>query len=109
VPEIIKLTSKAQKQAKELLDKEKAPKDGLRIAVIGGGCSGLRYQLGFDEPKETDTTHEYENGLVVFIDDKSALYLVGSELEFHDDINRCGFEVTNPNATTRCGCGESFS
>ncbi len=107
--EIIKLTPNAQEQARVLLSKEKEPKDGLRVAVIGGGCSGLRYQLGWDNAVETDAVHEYGNGLKVLLDEKSALYLLGSELEYYNDINRNGFEVNNPNASNTCGCGESFS
>lgn len=106
--EIIKLTPDAQKQAKMLLSKRDEPKEGLRVAVIGGGCSGLQYKLGFDSGKETDAVYEYENGLKVLIDDKSALFLMGSQLEYHNDINRNGFEVINPQATTKCGCGKSF-
>ena len=109
MPEIIELTLNAQEQAKALLSRESEPKDGLRVAVIGGGCSGLRYQLGWDTATENDEVHEYANGLKVLVDDKSALYLLGSQLEYHSDINRNGFEVTNPNAQTTCGCGESFS
>jgi len=107
--EIIELTGAAQLQAQKLLLKESEPKDGLRIAVIGGGCSGLRYKLGWDNAVEDDTVHEYDNGLKVLVDEKSALYLLGSQLEYYDDINRNGFEVNNPNASNTCGCGESFS
>jgi len=107
--EIIELTPNAQEQAKALLSNEEEPKDGLRVAVIGGGCSGLRYKLGWDDAAETDMVHEYENGLKVLIDEKSSLYLLGSQLEYYNDIDRNGFEVNNPNANTTCGCGESFS
>jgi iron-sulfur cluster assembly protein len=107
--EIIELTAKAQTHAKALLGKEEEPKDGLRVGVIGGGCSGLQYQLVFADATEKDMVHEYENGLKVMVDPKSALYLTGSQLEFYDDINRSGFEVENPNASNTCGCGESFS
>lgn len=107
--EIIALTPKAQEQAKALLSKEEEPKSGLRIAVIGGGCSGLQYKLGWDNATEDDMTHLYENGLTVIVDDKSALHLMGSKLEYYNDINRNGFEVENPNAKTSCGCGNSFN
>ncbi len=107
--EIIELTDNAQTQAKALLGKEAESKDGLRVAVIGGGCSGLRYELGWADATERDTVYEYENGLKVLVDEKSALYLTGSQLEFYNDINRSGFEVVNPNAKSTCGCGESFS
>lgn len=92
-----------------LLLKESEPKDGLRVAVIGGGCSGLLYKLGWDNVNESDEVYQYENGVKVLVDEKSALYLLGSQLEYYDDINRSGFDVTNPNASSTCGCGKSFS
>lgn len=106
--EIIKLTPNAQEQAKALLSKESS-KEGLRVAVIGGGCSGLLYKLGWDNPKEEDAVYVYENGLKVFVDEKSALFLLDSILEYHNEIDRSGFEVVNPNASSTCGCGKSFS
>ena len=107
--EIIKLTGAAQLQAQKLLLKESEPKDGLRVAVIGGGCNGLQYKLGWDNATETDEVHQYENGVKVIIDEKSAPLLLGSQLEYYDDIDRNGFEVTNPNASSCCGCGKSFN
>jgi iron-sulfur cluster assembly protein len=107
--EIISLTQKAQEQAKVLLDKEEESKEGLRVAVIGGGCSGLQYKLGWANADEADAVHEYDNGLKVLVDEKSALFLLGAQLEYHNDINRNGFEVINPSASTTCGCGKSFS
>ncbi len=107
--ETIKLTETAQQQAKALLINEKEPKDGLRVAVIGGGCAGLQYKLGFDNIKEDDLIHEYDNGLKVFVDQKSSVYLAGTTLEYHDSIENSGFEVINPNAKGCCGCGKSFS
>lgn len=111
--EIVKLTDEAQKQAKALLDKKlkdepESGYDGLRVAVIGGGCSGLQYKLGFDSGKEADEVHQYENGLVVMVDEKSAVLLQGCSLEYHNSIEQQGFEVQNPNATGCCGCGKSF-
>lgn len=106
--EVIKLTEAAQERASSLLSKENEPKEGLRIAVIGGGCSGYQYKLGFDNVKESDEVHEYPNGLVVMVDPKSDVLLKGCTLEFHDQIDKTGFEVQNPNATGCCGCGQSF-
>ncbi len=103
------MTGAAQLQAQKLLLKESESKDGLRVAVIGGGCSGLQYKMGWDNATETDTVHQYANGLKVLVDEKSALYLVGSQLEYYDDIDRNGFDVINPNASSTCGCGKSFS
>jgi iron-sulfur cluster assembly accessory protein len=109
MPEILKLTPKALEQAKALLSKEAEPKEGLRVAVIGGGCSGLQYKLGWDDSKETDQVHNYQNGLAVMVDEKSALFLLDSTLEYKDGLDGGGFEVINPNAQTTCGCGKSFS
>jgi iron-sulfur cluster assembly protein len=92
-----------------LLDREEESKAGLRVAVIGGGCSGLQYKLGWDDPSERDEVHKYENGLLVIIDEKSAEFLKETTLEFHDSIERQGFEVKNPGASSCCGCGNSFS
>lgn len=83
--------------------------DGLRIAVIGGGCSGFQYKLGWSGAKEEDEIHQYDNGLEVFVDPKSSLYLLGAALEYHDSIEKTGFEVTNPKSKNTCGCGKSFS
>lgn len=107
--EAIKLTEAAQESAKALLSKESEPKTGLRVAVTGGGCKGLRYKIGWDDPSEQDTTTTYENGLVVMVDQKSAVLLEGSILEYHNTIERQGFEVQNPQATGCCGCGKSFN
>jgi iron-sulfur cluster assembly protein len=107
--EIVKLTTEAQVRAKTLLDREEEDLDGLRISVIGGGCSGLQYRLQLDSSKETDSVHGYDNGLQVMVDEKSSLYLLGSSLEYFDTLDRQGFEVINPNATATCGCGQSFN
>lgn len=82
---------------------------GVRVAVEGGGCSGLMYDLQFDgEQRPTDHVFE-DNGIKVFVDKKSLLYLIGTELDFSDGLNGKGFQFKNPNATRTCGCGESFS
>lgn len=107
--EILKLTEKAQSHALELLSREDGAAVGLRVAVIGGGCSGLQYKLGWDDPKEEDFVHEYENGLRVLVDPKSATMLTGASVEFNDTLAKTGFEIINPNATSGCGCGKSFS
>lgn len=106
--EIIKLTPAAQQHAIALLSNEPS-KEGLRVAVIGGGCSGLQYKLGWDNLKENDLVFQYENGLKVLVDDKSALFLLDSTLEYYNNIDRSGFEVINPSASHTCGCGKSFN
>ncbi len=107
--EVTKLTEAAQQRAKTLLDREEDTKEGFRIAVIGGGCAGLQYKIGWDDSKEDDFIHEYENGLKVFIDPKSATLLSGATMDFYDSLEKSGFEVDNPNAQGGCGCGKSFS
>lgn len=111
--EVVSLTPNAIEQAKELLDREREKKPeaeaaGLRISVLGGGCSGLQYSLNFSEARESDEVHQYPNGLIVMVDPKSAEFLRGSTLEFHNSIEQTGFEVQNPNAVGSCGCGKSF-
>jgi len=76
---------------------------------VGGGCSGLQYKLGFDSLNDEDEVHEYEDGLTVMVDKKSAALLEGCSLEFHETIEKTGFEVINPGASGCCGCGKSFS
>jgi iron-sulfur cluster assembly protein len=81
----------------------------IRVAVQGGGCSGLSYKLDFDnEEKQGDQTFE-SNGVKIVVDMKSFLYLCGTELDFSDGLNGKGFNFINPNATRTCGCGESFA
>ncbi len=107
--ETIELTEAAQEQAKALLSKEEEPKAGMRVAVTGGGCNGLQYKIGWDDPAEGDIVTTYENDLVVMVDHKSAVLLEGSTLEYHNTIDRQGFEVQNPNAKGCCGCEKSFN
>ena len=94
---------------KALLDQEgKLQTHGLRVKVIGGGCSGLQYQLGFDD-QIGESDNEIEHGDVrVIVDDKSALYLVGTVLDYVDTLQESGFKIQNPNAKSTCGCGQSF-
>lgn len=92
------------------LMKEQGTRDcGLRVAVMGGGCSGFQYKLEFEAaPNDMDQVIE-SNGVKVFIDAKSSLYLNGVVLRYDDGLMGSGFRVENPNARTTCGCGESFS
>ncbi|MDP5099111.1 MAG: iron-sulfur cluster insertion protein ErpA [Crocinitomicaceae bacterium] len=106
---MITVTDSAKKQALMLMEEDE--KDGLfiRVGVEGGGCSGLMYQLKFDnELTESDKTFE-DNGVKVVVDKKSFLYLVGTTLDFSGGLNGKGFVFVNPNADRTCGCGESFS
>ena len=106
---MLTVTDAAKKQAIRLMEDEQ--KDGffIRVGVQGGGCSGLMYQLTFDnEEKEGDMAFE-NNGVKVVVDKKSYLYLVGTTLDFSGGLNGKGFVFQNPNADRTCGCGESFS
>lgn len=107
---LIEVTDSAVSQIKRLLDAEgKAATHALRMKVVGGGCSGLKYQLSFDpNSKENDATIE-SAGVRVVVDEKSALYLVGTTLDYVDSLMESGFKIQNPNAKSSCGCGESFS
>lgn len=107
---LIEVTESAAERIRSLLGKEdQLETHRLRVRVVGGGCSGLRYELAFDaETCEVDTVVEV-SGVRVIVDEKSALYLVGTTLNFVDTLQESGFKMENPNATTTCGCGESFN
>lgn len=106
---LLKLTPKAGEKLGSLLTKQGRPQGALRVAVIGGGCSGLQYKMDLvDGPANRDIMIE-TGGVRVVIDPKSALFVSGSELDFSDDLQKGGFKVTNPNAEAHCSCGESFS
>jgi len=107
---MLEVTEAATARLKDLLDRDgKLASHGLRMKVIGGGCSGLQYQLSFDS-EFAETDHVVESGSVrVVVDEKSALYLVGVTLDFVDSLQESGFKIENPNASTTCGCGESFA
>lgn len=106
---LIKLTSGAGKKVSSLLTKQGRANGVLRVAVVGGGCSGLQYKMDLqDGPANRDILVE-SAGVRVVVDPKSALYVTGSELDYVDALQDGGFKVTNPNAATSCSCGESFS
>jgi iron-sulfur cluster assembly protein len=106
---LIQVTETAADRIRDLLAKEgKLETHALRLKVVGGGCSGLRYELAFDDDLgEADTTLETGEVRLV-VDEKSALYLVGTTLDFVDTLQESGFKMFNPNAKSTCGCGESF-
>lgn len=107
---MVTVTEIAKNKIIELRQTEgKSEGQGIRVAVEGGGCSGLMYDLQFDSDQRP-TDHVFEdNGIKIFVDKKSLLYLAGTELDFSDGLNGKGFQFKNPNATRTCGCGESFS
>jgi iron-sulfur cluster assembly protein len=105
---LIKLTPGAAAKVNSLLTRQNRPSGVLRVAVIGGGCSGLQYKMDLqDGPAARDFLVETQ-GIKVVVDPKSALYVTGSELDYLDSLEG-GFKVHNPNAATSCSCGESFS
>ena len=106
---LIKVTPSAAKKVSSLLTKQGRANGVLRVAVVGGGCSGLQYKMDLqDAPASRDIMVETA-GIKVVVDPKSALYVTGSELDFIDALQDGGFKVKNPNAATSCSCGESFS
>jgi iron-sulfur cluster assembly accessory protein len=106
---LCKITEKASEKLTSLLTRQGRPNGALRIAVVGGGCSGLQYKMDLvDGPANRDIMVRSVNVNVV-IDPKSALFVSGSLLDFSDDLQKGGFKVTNPNAAAHCSCGESFS
>ncbi len=106
---LIEVTEVARERIRDLLEKEgKVESHALRLKVIGGGCSGLRYELAFDDAMGEQDTELEAGGVRVVVDEKSALYLVGTTLDFVDTLQESGFKMNNPNASTTCGCGESF-
>lgn len=106
---MIKVTETAKDQAIKLMAEDGKDGNFIRVGVQGGGCSGLMYELSFDnEEKEGDKIFE-DNGVKIAVDKKSFLYLVGTELDYSGGLNGKGFVFKNPNADRTCGCGESFS
>lgn len=107
--EIFKITDKALQQIKLIAQTDNnGDSKGLRLAVIGGGCSGLSYKIEFSDQKDKDNVLNFE-GVKVLIDPKSVIYLKGIVLDFKDGLNGKGFVFDNPNAKNTCGCGESFT
>jgi iron-sulfur cluster insertion protein len=102
-------TDSAANKVKELVDEEGNPELKLRVFVQGGGCSGFQYGFTFDEIVNDDDTQMSKNGVTLLIDAMSLQYLAGAEIDYKDDLQGAQFVIKNPNATTTCGCGSSFS
>jgi iron-sulfur cluster assembly accessory protein len=106
---LIKVTDNASRKLLSLLEKQGRSNGALRVAVIGGGCSGLQYKMDLvDGPANRDILVQSSNVNVV-VDPKSALFVSGSLLDYSEDLQKGGFKVTNPNAVAHCSCGESFA
>lgn len=107
---MVTVTDKAAEKIIELRQKEGLTSEfNIRVAVEGGGCSGLMYNLDFSsQPQANDMVFE-DKGVKIMVDKKSILYLAGTELDFSDGLNGKGFQFKNPNASRTCGCGESFA
>lgn len=106
---MIKITDKAKSEAIRLMEADGSPDQFIRVGVTGGGCSGLMYNLKFDDQLNNEDQEYEDNGIKIVLDKKSLLYLVGTELDFSGGLNGKGFVFVNPNASRTCGCGESFS
>ena len=105
----IAITDQAARKGKELLALEELKSPGLRVKIVGGGCSGMNYKISFDSgPADGDEVFE-NDGFRVFVDKKSLFFLNGSELDYVEALTGAGFRFHNPNVKSTCGCGESFS
>ena len=104
----VSVTEQAAAKIKEMIAAENKEGQGLRMKVVGGGCSGLQYKIDFDLPKVTDKVFE-KDGAKVLVDMKSLLYLSGTELDYKEELMQSGFVFQNPNVKKSCGCGASFT
>ena len=109
VPTPIQLTDRAVSKVKELISGEGNPDLHLRVFVTGGGCSGFQYGFSFDEEHQDDDTEVVKDGVTVVIDGMSYQYLVGATVDYSESLTGSQFVVDNPNASSTCGCGASFS
>ena len=106
---MVQLTETAVSKVKEILETQEPKPAGLRISVVGGGCSGFQYKFDVDNARAEDDLVIARDSAVVLVDPASVPFLAGSEVDFVDDLIGASFRVVNPNATASCGCGTSFS
>lgn len=109
IPSPLVFTENAASKVRELIEEEGSPDLKLRVFVSGGGCSGFQYGFTFDETTNEDDTLVERDGVTLLIDPMSLQYLVGAEIDYTDGLQGSQFVIRNPNATTTCGCGSSFS
>jgi iron-sulfur cluster assembly accessory protein len=106
---MVQLTERAVSKVREILGSQEPKPAGLRISVVGGGCSGFSYSMAFENQQNMlDKTYKYDD-LKVFIDQASLLYLDGVEVDYVESLEGAGFKFNNPNVKSTCGCGSSFS
>ena len=106
---MVQITPTAVSKVREILESQNPKPAGLRLAVVGGGCSGFSYSMAFEnKPSMLDKTYDYE-GLKVYVDQASMLYLDGAEVDYVETLEGSGFKFNNPNVKSTCGCGSSFS
>ena len=108
LPELV-FTDSAAEKVKQLIDEEGNAELKLRVFVSGGGCSGFQYGFTFDEVQNDDDTVMEKNGVMLLIDPMSYQYLSGAEIDYSEGLEGAQFVIKNPNATSTCGCGSSFS
>ncbi|HSN42239.1 MAG TPA: iron-sulfur cluster insertion protein ErpA [Burkholderiales bacterium] len=109
MPDLLVFTDNAANKVKQLIDEEGNPDLKLRVFVTGGGCSGFQYGFTFDEAVNEDDTSMQKGGVTLLIDPMSLQYLTGAEIDYQEGIEGAQFVIKNPNASSTCGCGSSFS
>ncbi len=109
MPDPLSFTDNAADKVKKLIAEEKNPELILRVYIQGGGCSGFQYGFSFDEELQEGDIKVVRNDVTLVVDPMSLQYLVGAEIDYKEDLQGAQFVIKNPNATTTCGCGSSFS
>jgi iron-sulfur cluster insertion protein len=109
MPDPLVFSDSAANKVKQLIEEEGNPELKLRVFVTGGGCSGFQYGFTFDEAVNDDDTSMQKNGVTLLIDPMSLQYLAGAEIDYQEGIEGAQFVIKNPNASSTCGCGSSFS
>lgn len=107
-PQVLELTESAVGKLRELIEQEGNPNLMLRVFVTGGGCSGFQYGFTFDENHQEADSVVDVGGVTILVDMMSAQYLMGANIDYKEDLEGAQFMISNPNATTSCGCGSSF-
>src|SRR5689334_8382071 len=109
LPSALEFSENAARKVKSLIEEEKNPNLKLRVFITGGGCSGFQYGFTFDETVNEGDTQVEKDGVTLLVDPMSIQYLTGAEIDYTEGLEGAQFVIRNPNATTTCGCGSSFS